>query len=275
MSKPEARRKAKSALTKRDAPKAMAEAISKLNPAERAAVRRASGKFLDSVKTPKFEQRHADNGRPYLGVKGEPHTQEFLLLDIFGTADETFKRAMTNDLAHAFKSASDHASAGELENAIALVRAIGPRNEAEALLAVQMASVHNALIFAAGQLRRAQMLDHQDSAATILNRLARTSCIQHETLKKLRSTGEQIVHVQHQHVTVNDGGQAIVAGQVAPGGGGTEKESNQPHEPSSSRQRSPAMLSQIQAQPATLPSAGGSRLECLPMPRRAGRRAER
>jgi hypothetical protein len=42
----------------------------------------------------------------------------------------------------------------------------------------------------------------------MLNKLARTFASQVEALKKYRSAGEQTIKVQH--VTVNDGGQAIV-----------------------------------------------------------------
>jgi hypothetical protein len=51
----------------------------------------------------------------------------------------------------------------------------------------------------------------------MLNKLARTFAAQVEALKKYRSAGEQTIKVQH--VTVNDGGQAIV-GNVNKGGGG-------------------------------------------------------
>jgi hypothetical protein len=49
----------------------------------------------------------------------------------------------------------------------------------------------------------------------MLNKLARTFATQVEALKKYRSAGEQTIKVQH--VTVNDGGQAIV-GQHQAGG---------------------------------------------------------
>lgn len=44
-----------------------------------------------------------------------------------------------------------------------------------------------------------------------------------DTLNKYRRKGEQKVVVQHQHVNVNDGGQAVVAGQFVPQGGGHVK----------------------------------------------------
>ena len=49
------------------------------------------------------------------------------------------------------------------------------------------------------------------------NKLARTFAVQVEALKRYRTGGEQKVTVQH--VTVNEGGQAIV-GSVSPRAGG-------------------------------------------------------
>ena len=43
-----------------------------------------------------------------------------------------------------------------------------------------------------------------------------------DTPKRYRTGGEQKVTVQHQHVTVNEGGQAVV-GNVTHGGRGQEK----------------------------------------------------
>jgi hypothetical protein len=58
------------------------------------------------------------------------------------------------------------------------------------------------------------------------NKLARTLAAQVEALKRYRSSGEQAMRVEH--VTVNNGGQAIV-GNVASGGGPTLKSENQPY----------------------------------------------
>ena len=90
------------------------------------------------------------------------------------------------------------------------------------MLAAQMAAVHNATMAAARRLAHVESLAQQDSASNMLNKLGRTFTAQVEALKKYRSTGEQSIRVQH--VTVNDGGQAIVAGNLeARGGGHTEK----------------------------------------------------
>jgi hypothetical protein len=92
----------------------------------------------------------------------------------------------------------------ELNFLLSVVRGIYPRDETEALIAVQMAAIDNATMAVARRLNRVETISQQDSASTMLNKLARTFAVQFEALKKYRSTGEQTIKVQH--VTVNDGG---------------------------------------------------------------------
>ena len=60
-------------------------------------------------------------------------------------------------------------------------------------------------------------IPQQDSAERAFNKPARTFAAQVEALKRYRSSVEQTVRVEH--VTVNEGGQAIV-GNVTTGGRG-------------------------------------------------------
>lgn len=94
---------------------------------------------------------------------------------------------------------------------LAQIAGIEPRDSIEAMLATQMVAIHRASIIAARQLRGSQNIPQQDSNSNALNKLARTFAAQVETLKRHRSRGERKLVVEH--VTVNDGGQAIV-GQV-------------------------------------------------------------
>jgi hypothetical protein len=86
------------------------------------------------------------------------------------------------------------------------------------MLAAQMAAVHMATMTFARCLAHIENIPQQDSAEGAFNKLARTFTAQVEALKRYRTGGEQRVTVQH--VTVNEGGQAVV-GHVshAPGGG--------------------------------------------------------
>lgn len=91
---------------------------------------------------------------------------------------------------------------------LALVKGVEPKDQVEAMLAAQMAAVHNATMTFARRLNRAENVPQQDSAERAFNKLARTFALQVEALKRYRSGGEQTVRVEH--VTVNEGGQAIV-----------------------------------------------------------------
>ena len=99
---------------------------------------------------------------------------------------------------------------------LSVVKGIKPRDQVEAMLAAQMAAVHVATLTSARRLAQAETLPAQDSAERAFNKLSRTYATQMEALKRYRSGGEQNVTVQH--VSVSDGGQAIVGNvtQAAP-----------------------------------------------------------
>jgi hypothetical protein len=90
-------------------------------------------------------------------------------------------------------------------------------------------------------------------------------------LKKHRSAGEQTIKVEH--VTVNEGDQAIVGIVKPQGGGGAAKVENQPHEPCATDERSSPLLGHIEADGRAMPSPVGARLEGVPVSRSTGRRA--
>jgi hypothetical protein len=82
-----------------------------------------------------------------------------------------------------------------------------PRDELEAMLAVQMGAIHQATMMMARRLNHMDNITQQDAAERALNKLARTYATQMETLKRYRTGGQQKVTVEH--VTVNQGGKAI------------------------------------------------------------------
>ena len=102
---------------------------------------------------------------------------------------------------------------------LSVVKGIEPNDQVEAMLAAQMAAVHMATMTFARRLAHVDNLPQQDSAERAFNKLARTFASQVEAFKRYRTGGEQKMIVEH--VTVNEGGQAIV-GNVQ-GGGGREK----------------------------------------------------
>ncbi len=92
--------------------------------------------------------------------------------------------------------------------ALAVIDGVEPRDQLETMLAAQMAVVHIATMKMARRLGNAETIQQKDSAERALNKLALTFTSQMEALKRYRTGGEQKVTVHH--VTVNEGGQAIV-----------------------------------------------------------------
>jgi hypothetical protein len=103
---------------------------------------------------------------------------------------------------------------------LAIVRGLKPKDQLETMLGAQMAAVHLATMTLAHRLGRVETIQQQDSAERAFNKLARTFAAQMEALKRYRTGGQQKVTVEH--VTVNEGGQAIV-GSVTQGGLGDQK----------------------------------------------------
>jgi hypothetical protein len=137
-----------------------------------------------------------------------------LLLEAVGTKDPDFLGGILGQLANVASKGQTVDEAG-LNFMVSMVKGVAPRDQVEAMLAVQMAAVHDATMTLARRLNKSETIPQQDSAERAFNKLARTFTAQVEALKRYRSAGEQTVRVEH--VTVNDGGQAIV-GNVTHGG---------------------------------------------------------
>ena len=138
-----------------------------------------------------------------------------MLMDNFGTADYGFFHGLSNQLLNVGERGQE-GSASASNFVAGVIRSIEPKDEIEAMLAAQMAVVHQSTMLMARCLTRADTITQQDSAERAFNKLARTYTTQMQTLKRYRANAQQTVRVER--VTVNEGGQAIV-GNVEQGGG--------------------------------------------------------
>lgn len=137
------------------------------------------------------------------------------LSERFGSADRTFIEGIFGDLMN-ISSRGGNIDVGAGNYAASIVSGIKPTDPIETMLATQMAGVHMAAVAFTKKLAAADNLMRRDSASKTLNQLTRTFVAQVEALKRYRTGGQQNVTVKH--VTVNEGGQAIV-GNVKSGGG--------------------------------------------------------
>jgi hypothetical protein len=137
----------------------------------------------------------------------EPEIGEALLMEALGTADPYFVDGLLGQLANVGTQGRDVDERG-INFLLAVVNGVESKDQVEAMLAAQMAAVHNATMTFARRLAHVDNIPQQDSAERAFNKLARTFAAQVEALKRYRTGGEQTVRVEH--VTVNEGGQAII-----------------------------------------------------------------
>tara|TARA_B110001454_G_scaffold133413_1_gene124195 strand:- start:219 stop:1109 length:891 start_codon:yes stop_codon:yes gene_type:complete len=110
--------------------------------------------------------------------------------------------------------------------ALSFIESMAPRDQAEALLLVQMYVTHDAAIRALSQLGSAEWVPTAQMFGNLATKLLRTSQGQMETLARMRRGGEQVV--RHVHVD-NRGGQAVIAENVHTGGKENGKIDDQSH----------------------------------------------
>jgi hypothetical protein len=160
-----------------------------------------------------------------------------LLAKALGSADADFTKGLLEQLVGA-NSHDGQIDEDGLNFLLSIVKGVEPRDELEAMLAAQIATIHVAIMTFGRRLAHVETIQQQDSAERALNKLARTYAAQMEALKRYRTGGEQKVTVQH--VSVSEGGQAIVGNvtqatpRTAP-----EKPATSPHALSDARK--PAM----------------------------------
>jgi hypothetical protein len=143
-----------------------------------------------------------------------------LLKEALGTVSDDFINGLLGQLANA-GSRGRQVDEDALNFMLSVVTGIKPKDQLEAMLAAQMAAIHTATMTFTRRLAHVETIQRQDSAERALNKLARTFAMQMEALKRYRIGGEQKVTVQH--VSVNEGGQAIV-GNVNQAARGTAAE---------------------------------------------------
>jgi hypothetical protein len=183
----------------------------------------------------------------------DPAAAGIRLLEAFGTRDDDFLKGILTQLALVGSKDSKLDEDG-INFMLAVVTGIEPRDQVEALLAAQMAAVHNAVMTFARRLANVEIIPQQDSAERAFNKLARIFAAQVEALKRYRTGGEQTVRVEH--VTVQAGGQAIV-GNVTGGTGGKIKSKEQPDALHLTHAPGQTLPSDIQAHKETVPVTGG------------------
>lgn len=184
--------------------------------AELARIKGVAEKKAARADGPPMKLEIVNDGLQVTFTHADPDLAHILLMADLGTCDPDFMAGVQSQVA----SVGAHGrriDEGASNFLLSVVRGVQPRDELESMLAVQMGAIHQATMMMARRLNHVDTIAQQDAAERALNKLARTYATQLEALKRYRTGGQQKVTVEH--VTVNEGGQAIV-GAVAHGGRG-------------------------------------------------------
>jgi hypothetical protein len=174
---------------------------------ERAVLRKQAQRR--EAETPALRVEVLSNGATLLVDHPDETVGRELLMEALGTANAHF----SGGLLHTLCTAASATKGSRLDQdwfnfMLAVITGIKPNDQLEAMLAAQMAAIHIAMMTFTQRLGTVENIPQQDSAERALNKLARTFTTQMETLKRYRTGGQQNVTVHH--VSVSDGGQAIV-----------------------------------------------------------------
>jgi hypothetical protein len=175
------------------------------------------------------------------------HPDEFvasrLLTKALGSVSGGFVNGILAQVSKAISGAG-HVDEQSLNFVIDVIKDIKPNDQVEAMLATQMAMTQMAFMTFARRLAQVENIPQLDSAVSAFNKLARTYAAQMDALKRYRTGGEQKVMVQH--VSVNNGAQAIVGDVVqAPRSSNRQLPANATEALTDARQASMGLLENV------------------------------
>jgi hypothetical protein len=142
-------------------------------------------------------------GKEEKSMKRIDYLEFISLMESFGVTDRRFIAPLFQQLTEA-----DGFGGDGVEFAAAVIQGSKPRDYFEVMHAAQMAAMHWATMKHMRQVGECRGTAYQEIAVATATKLARTFTAQMEALKRYRTGGEQKVTVQH--VSVGEGGQAIV-----------------------------------------------------------------
>ena len=130
------------------------------------------------------------------------------MMKSFGITDPAFILPLFTHLNNVDRFGGDG-----VEFAAAVIKGAQPKDQFMAMQAAQMAMMHWCAMRYMEKVAAWRNSDKQDQllAVNMATKLARTFSAQLDAMKRYRNGGEQRVTVHHQHVSVTDGSNAIVA----------------------------------------------------------------
>lgn len=167
----------------------------------------------DIAAAPRLESVKVVDGRLTLAGSEAEHA---LVDQAFGSGSTDFQSYCLKQLVMILPEQKQEDFTLDVNAALVMLSAISPRDALEGMLAVQMVASHHMSLLAMRRTKNASMLPQYEANGNLANKFARTFAAQVEALNRHRRGGKQIV----EHVHINAGGQAVIAGTVNTGGRG-------------------------------------------------------
>jgi hypothetical protein len=191
-------------------------------PVEIAAVTAHNERSKARVKAPRIKLHKIESHKTQLAPDHtDPVVWHAALEEAFGTCSSDAAALLTDAAFGVVHPNPEKIDETAFNGVLGILHGINPADEIEAMLASQMAGLH---LTSMQCMRRAQLSEQTFEARDMnlkhASKLSRAFAGQVEALKRYRTGGQQKVTVEH--VTVNQGGQAIV-GSVTAGGGAAAK----------------------------------------------------
>ena len=183
------------------------KALSTITKAQQDRIKAVAKKQTARADSPPMKLKMLDGVLQINFTHADPDLAHILMMADLGTCDPNFLIGVQGQVAN-IGAQGQSIDEGASNFLLSVVRGVQPRDELESMLAVQMGAIHQATMMMARRLNHVDNIKQQDAAERALNKLARTYTTQMEALKRYRTGGQQKVTVEH--VTVNQGGQAIV-----------------------------------------------------------------
>ena len=183
-------------------------------PAKKNELEKAPAGTQKNIRPPKFAFEGDALQKP---SKENPQKWLASLYATFGTTDIDVLKLFVDQIQNVSCSGlSSEKQVNMLNGVLPLLLAIKPENEVEAMLAAQMVGIHTMTMSMMNRAMRSdQTVEGVTNNVNRVTKLSRTFISLLEALNKHRGKGKQKITVEH--VTVNEGGQAVV-GNVEYGG---------------------------------------------------------
>jgi hypothetical protein len=236
-----------------------------MTPTEQEAAQRVSDRRKGRPPAPRIASIRQDGATAFLCFEhADSKAADIVLMDALGVSESAFASALLRQITDVARNGAN-LNPVLVNEMIAGIAAMRPRDEAEAMLIAQLIATHELAMTFAQRLKHVENIPQQDSAANALTKLTRTYAAQVAALKNYRTGGEQRVIVQR--VDVREGGQAVV-GVVNSGkeGEGPKQKRGQSHALTDAR--SAAVPCDVEAEREAVPSSGGAGPTDMPDARR-------